>query len=366
VGVVGLGRTPDGFMGLDRTANVVQRSIEAFGSLVDAIVVLSHLGRDGDLALVPKTQGIDVILGGHSHDVFDPPRTALDCGGEVRSISFCDPRPVTVVHSGAYGRYLGRLDLTVSSDPADLGGTPFVRRSAVVASRYSLLPVNDALPERGDLVDLLEPYREALVQAGLEQPVAFAPAAISRRKPARGDSALGNFVTAAMRAVARADLAVINSTGVRADLPQGEVTMDDFFEVLPFEDSLVIMNISGADLEKAFTDLAEDSCARDRVTQAEVDGVSLALGCPRAASAEVPGGEAIQAHRTYRVALASFVTEQGGWFSGLGTVVERGPPIRDVVIAAARSGRPCAANHSALPCIDAGSGAVVDGRISWR
>jgi 5'-nucleotidase len=368
VGVVGLGRVPDDAIDLDRCAAAVERTIAGLATPVDAVVLLSHLGRDSDLSLIPKTAGIDIVLGGHTHDILEPPKSVSDCGEGVRSRLHCDPRPVTVVHSGAYGRYVGRLDLTLSSDPADQTGLPPSKRARLVATRYSLLPVNEAVPERPDLVELLEPYREALAKAGLERPVAFAPSAISRRKPAGGDSSLGNFVARAMRVGAGADLAVINTTGVRADLPQGELTVDDFFEVLPFEDFVLTLDIRGDDLARAFVDVARASCDRSKISQAEIDGGTAVLDCTGSASADVSlGGEPLEAGRTYRVAVASFLTEAGQWFRDRGRLVDRGRPIRDIVVGAAQSGRPCPSSApSELPCVDAASGALADGRISWR
>lgn len=369
VGLVGLGRSADDPVNLDGCAAAVERSIAEFAAPLDAVVVLSHLGRDADLSLVPRTAGIDVVLGGHTHDVLEPPKVVADCGEAIRSRSHCVPRPVTVVHSGAYGRLLGRLDLTLSTAPTDVSAESPVQRSAVVASRYTLLPINDSLPERPDLVELLEPYRAVLVDAGIERPVAFAPVAVSRRKPAGGDSALGNFVTHAMRVAAGADLAVINATGVRADLPEGELTVDDFFEVLPFEDAIVVVELTGREIRRAFADIARSSCDRGRVSQAEVDGAAVVFACEPSGSALVDvAGEPVLPDLTYRVALASFIAEKGQWFEGLGTDVERGGAIRDVVIGAALTGRPCSTPRaiSELSCMDAASGAVVDGRISWR
>jgi 5'-nucleotidase len=367
--VIGLGRDPATAVSLDANALAVEQALAGAGSPVDAVVVLSHLGRDADLALVPKTAGVDVVLGGHTHDVLDPPSSVMDCGDGARLRMPCDRRPVAVVHSGAYGRYLGRLDLTLSTDPSDVATRLPPRRSSVVESRFALLPVNETLPERPDVVDLLAPYRRSLIEAGFEQPVAFAPAQVSRSKPRRGDSALGNFVTHAMRMDCGADLALINSTGVRADLPKGELTVDDFFEVLPFEDSLVVLDISGQDLDKAFTEIAEDSCRRSRTSQAEIDGATVVFGCSGSSSAETAvGGELLDATRFYRVAAASFVAEKGQWLAGRGVVVAQGRSIRDVVITRARNGPPCGASglSSGLSCVDAASGAVVDGRISWR
>lgn len=363
---IGLGRTPDGPVNLADCASAVRRAVAEQGASVDLVVVLSHLGRDLDLALVPRTSGIDVVLGGHTHDVLDPPAIVMDCGPDLRARMGCASRPVMVAHPGAYGRYLGRIDVVVSSDPADRA-VRGAGRSAVVESQAALLPVNAALPERPDISEMLEPYADALARAGFGRAFAFAPGSISRQKAHGGDSALGNFVARAMRVSARADLAVVNATGVRADLPKGDLSPDDFFEVLPFDDSLVTLDVSGADLESAFSDVARASCARNRVSQAEIDGGAVVLSCNPARAALSVDGRPLAPGATYRVAAVSFLTDEPGqWLSGRGRRLADGPPVRDVAMAAARSAERCAAAPADLPCVDGRVGAEADGRISWE
>lgn len=73
----------------------------------DVVVCLSHLGwlgaKDGDEAFIQATEGIDVVLGGHSHTYFDAARTVKNRAG----------RDVLVSHMGKNGRYVGLMELEV-------------------------------------------------------------------------------------------------------------------------------------------------------------------------------------------------------------------------------------------------------------
>ena len=70
---------------------------------VDAIVLLSHNGMDVDLKLASRVTGIDVILGGHTHDVVPRPVTVSNSGGKT-----------LVTNGGSAGKFLGVLDLDLA------------------------------------------------------------------------------------------------------------------------------------------------------------------------------------------------------------------------------------------------------------
>lgn len=373
--VIGLGHSPDAAPDVADCAARVQRVVDAAGA--DVVVVLSHLGSDLDERLVPLTTGIDVVLGGHTHDVLVPPALVHDCGASLAARRSCRPRPVPVVHSGAYGRYVGKVALALSTDPADAesrlrdqGGPNGAARRATVADVHAtLVPVAENTEERADVLELLEPYRRAMDQAGLSRPVAFAPKAISRTAPRGGDSALGNAVTQAMRAVASADVALLNGTGIRDDLPAGVLTTEDVFRVLPFDDRLIVVEVTGRALRDAFERIRVDSCARDRTSQVQLDGATLSLSCGSHAAADLRvGGHPLELETTYRVATASFLTASGQWLEG---TADAGAPVdaetlRDAFLDAIDALPSCASDAGLLPCLDAAAGAATDERITWR
>src|SRR6476620_3480382 len=84
---------------------------------VDAVILLSHNGMDVDLKLASRVTGIDVILGGHTHDAVPQPISVTNAGGVT-----------LVTNAGSNGKFLGVLDLELA-------------RSKVANVRYRLLPV---------------------------------------------------------------------------------------------------------------------------------------------------------------------------------------------------------------------------------
>src|SRR5262245_36895420 len=109
---------------------------EARGKGAQAVVLLSHNGMDVDLKLASRVTGIDVILGGHTHDAVPEPVAVENRGGKT-----------LVTNAGCNGKFLGVLDLDVK------GGT-------VTDRRYRLLPVfADLLPPDPEMDALIRRLR---------------------------------------------------------------------------------------------------------------------------------------------------------------------------------------------------------------
>jgi len=105
---------------------------EARGKGAQAVVLLSHNGMDVDLKLASRVAGIDVILGGHTHDGVPQPTSIANRAGKT-----------LVTNAGSNGKFLGLLELDV-------------RNAKVADIRYRLVPV---------FASLLQPDRdmEALI-----------------------------------------------------------------------------------------------------------------------------------------------------------------------------------------------------------
>ena len=107
------------------------------------------------------------------------------------------------------------------------------------------------------VLNLLKPYSDSLNKI-LGQVIGFATATLYNKQP---EGPLGNFAADAMRAMAaqefntKVDVAVINSGGLRSHLPKGEITLRHIYEVMPFDNLVVLQELSGVQL-KAFLDHA--------------------------------------------------------------------------------------------------------------
>lgn len=215
----------------------------------DLVIALTHLGIEkgenekfaGDVTVAKAVPGINVIVGGHTHDALKEPKIV----GET-----------LIVQAGDYSQYVGRLDLTYDSDA-----------KKVTASTYQLLPVNfkkqvkytekdayfmyadKAYPEDPAVTDAIRPYVETAGQL-LTQPVGEALVKLDGdRKLVRAqETNLANLVTDAMRAKTGAEIAFITGGGIRADIAPGKITYRDILTVQPFGNTLVVMDLTGEQL----------------------------------------------------------------------------------------------------------------------
>jgi len=108
--------TPNWTFGI-RESEMQEVVNEARAKGAQAVVLLSHNGMDVDLKMASRVTGIDVILGGHTHDGVPVPVIVKNPDGQT-----------VVTNAGSNGKFLGVLDLDVKG-------------KAVVGFNYRLLPV---------------------------------------------------------------------------------------------------------------------------------------------------------------------------------------------------------------------------------
>src|SRR6201999_2718296 len=128
--------TPDWTFGI--RDDELQKLVDGLRSndKVDAVVLLSHNGMDVDLKLASRVRGIDVILGGHTHDAIPQPIAVKNAGGTT-----------LVTSAGCYGKFLGVLDLELA-------------KGRVSDVRYRLLPVfSELLKPDAAMAALIEKIR---------------------------------------------------------------------------------------------------------------------------------------------------------------------------------------------------------------
>ncbi|RME21875.1 MAG: bifunctional metallophosphatase/5'-nucleotidase [Deltaproteobacteria bacterium] len=271
-------------------AEAARVAVAALEPQVDLVVGLTHIGIDQDRALAEAVDGIDLIVGGHSHTRMERPERVDD---------------TWIVQAGCYGRLLGIGELTVEDGAiTDLRWTP-----------QELDP--DQLPVEPDpeLVDLVDGYTARLTER-FSEVVGEAPVTLSRL--GGGETPLGRWAADAVRLAADADVGVYNAGGLRSDLVAGPVTLGDLYDVFPFGNRVVTFELTGEELVGLLLNTAAAVVADNR-GMPQLSGVHfewrLRLGAPELVRAEV-GGAPLDLARTYRVATNSFVADQ--WQRNLG------------------------------------------------
>ncbi|MFH1807322.1 MAG: 5'-nucleotidase C-terminal domain-containing protein [Pseudomonadota bacterium] len=191
------------------------------------------------------------------------------------------------------------------------------------------LAVDDRFPPAADVERLIASYRGE-VEAEMLVAVATAPVAITRGRP---EGTLGNLIADSIRTAAErntgqpVDLAFSNAGGVRNDIPAGKVTVGTLFEVMPFDNSIVVFELSGEDLQRTLDSLA----ARGGDP---MSGARYLLKDGRAQDLTI-GGRPINPKGRYRVATNDYVFDGGGRIAGLDRatrVVRTGVLLRDALI----------------------------------
>jgi 5'-nucleotidase / UDP-sugar diphosphatase len=319
----------------------------------DIVVALSHMGLHEDIHHATTIPGIDIFIGGHHHIATRPPIVVTN---EVTD------RAIPVVHSGAFSKFVGRVDFVV-------------RDGEILSFDHTLRPVanfkNEAgeyqLSRKPEVLDILEEYEEALAsQYNTAQVIGYANETLRRYSITGGDSMLGNFTSEAMRFYpgVETEIALTNTLGIRADIPAGEITVDALFNSMPFDNTITTMFLSGREVQELLDYVSNRSTDRGCSSQAQVAGIEFTMVCnpdnPHAADIRI-NGIALDPDGTYELATNNYIAHGGSGFEVLErntTQVDTGISIRDVVMSAF-------IQHHTLPQAEAGV-CVEDGRIATR
>jgi 5'-nucleotidase/UDP-sugar diphosphatase len=300
VGILGLAypdtpgiTKPQNVAGLDFRGAVetVQRYLPELEEKTDLIVVLSHLGLDGDQALAGAMDGIDVIVGGHSHVFLDRPSVV---NGTI------------ILQAGAKGQDLGRLALTLDLATGQVSN---------ISTGKVLLPVTGQVAAVNQEVKSLVDAALAQAAETINQPIGESEVALEPQR--EGEFALGNLIADAMLATDidghAADMAFYNNGGIRAGLPRGPITFGQLYAVLPFDNQLMALDLSGSQVLK----ILEHSVS-NRAGSLQVAGVTFHFRMAKPAGQRVTeatvGGVPLDPERVYRVVTIDYLASGGDGF----------------------------------------------------
>ncbi|WP_086593060.1 5'-nucleotidase C-terminal domain-containing protein [Hymenobacter crusticola] len=166
-------------------------------------------------------------------------------------------------------------------------------------------PVGKALPEDAQVAAVITPYRQRVTQQ-MSEVLGSAPVPLTKNP---GESPLGNFVADLQRQRAAAalrepiDVGVVTNGGLRTSLPAGAITLGSVFELMPFENELVVLDTPGPVMQQLFEYAARIKMALSNVTYT-VD----AAGKP--ANIRI-GGQPFNPAKTYTVAISDYLAGGG-------------------------------------------------------
>jgi 2',3'-cyclic-nucleotide 2'-phosphodiesterase (5'-nucleotidase family) len=271
-----------GGMSMTDQESLVRELVATIDHKTDLIVLITHNGVDGDRELARRLEGsgVDVIVGGHSHTRLKQPEIE---GG------------ILIVQAGSKMTNLGRLDLKVEDD-------------RVVAYSGHLVDLwSDGTYADPELTKLVQGYEHAVMDEFGRQ-IGTNSDDLTK---GRGESNLGNWLADTFRASAGADVAFINSGGIRKGLKAGPVTALDIHEILPFANNLVTVELTDRQLAAIVQQNADNSVSRKHGIL-QVSGIRYTYRkAPGGETAEVQeiliGGQHLKAGGVYRVAMPDFV-----------------------------------------------------------
>lgn len=293
------------FTGEIDAANQAVAELEAQG--VNKIILVSHVGYYNDILFAKHVPGLDVIVGGDTHSLLgkasDLEAVGLrqsydsqtgpfdgmshdgieneDLGSYPTTVTGPDGNPVHVVQAWSYAYGLGILNVEFDADGVATQAQgqitipvagPFLRNGAAVSPEVHA-QILQAIEESPILTlgevdskmdELLTPYREQM-DASLEQVIGVISETMSNtRIPgafAAGETPTGSYaaqvVSDAFKDTNPAiDFAIQNAGGVRTSFLQGDFTVKDAILALPFSNTIVMIDMTGAQIRKVLNEAA--------------------------------------------------------------------------------------------------------------
>ncbi len=259
---------------------------ELRGEGVDLIIVLSHLGYPQELELAKETDGIDVLLSGHTHNrVYKP----------------VIQNNAIVIQSGCHGSFVGKLDL-------------FMNNGKIENYEHKLIDINDSIKEDKKVKKMIETIY-APHQPMLDTIIGETSTGLHRYNVM--ESTMDNLLLTSITRSSGTEIGFSNGWRYGAPIPPRKITINDIWNIVPTNPPISICDVSGEDLWNMMEENLEHTFSRDPYNQ--MGGyVKRCKGINVYFKVENPEGKRIQEFfigdnrldfgKTYK---ASYLTEQG-------------------------------------------------------
>lgn len=268
-----------------QTADRMVRQLRAKGATV--IVAVTHLPMSQDKELAQRFP-IDIILGGHEHVLLQ---------------SLVGKTPIFKVASDAQN--LGRVDLTID-----------IQKKRVASMDWDIIPVVPGIADDPAIMSHIQQYETDLNEK-LGQSVGRTAVNLDARQSANrsGETNLGDFLADTYRQQTGADAALINGGSIRSDklYPPGTLSRRDILSILPFDNKVVKLSLSGSALKEALENGVSETGESGRFPH--ISGMRFTYDPERPAGSRILEvtihGQPLADTQTYTLATTSFL-QRGG------------------------------------------------------
>ncbi len=268
----------------------------------DHVIVVSHIGVEKDREIAKNVAGIDLIIGGHSHT---PLRTPEVVNGTY------------IVQDWEYGKSLGRVDL-------------YYYNKELVGFSGGLVEYDEKVKADAEIEKLVQEV-VTKVEESMKDVIGKTEVNLDgeRTQVRAMETNLGNFVADALIAKTKtiagyeADVALVNGGGIRASKVAGEITKKDLYSILPFPNTLTIVEATGADVKAALEVSVKGAEKADDLPGSflQVGGLSFVYDVKKPVGERVMevkiGGQPLDLAKTYKIATNDFITSGGDGYSML-------------------------------------------------
>lgn len=286
-----------------------QLAVDMLHEISDYVIVLGHIGTVDDGAysitspmIAKNVKGIDLFVDGHSH-------TVLPEGLKVDD--------TLIVQAGEYLKYVGVVQVRVENNKVK-----FVYPFLISASDVND-PANSALAQSVGVIAVPEDARvkayvdseKAKMDKHLNKVVARIPMNLegARENVRTRSTNLGRLLARAMSSESGADFSITNGGGIRASISRGDVTVKDINTVLPFNNLLTVVELTGDEvyqvMEQGYSKLPETNGG---FTQTDLS-VRYDKNAPVGSRIKslLLNGKELDRNKVYKVASNDFLTAGG-------------------------------------------------------
>jgi len=299
----------------------------------DLIILLSHLGYEPDLDFARSAINIDVVVGGHTNTILMKPEVIKN--GAANGIG-----GTLIMQGFKWGVYIGRLDLTLDAK---------TKKIKSYEGGLNLIDSKISADESSAVSLLIKKYEKLMNEkVNIKLGVSSSEMTYSDDQKHKRDLPLGILVCDILKKAGGADMALINSGGIRDMLPKGDITLATVLKILPFDNSIATMELSGADIKAIFEFIA---AKYGGISGYQFDsGVSVTLDLKAKKARDIKiNGAALDEKKLYRLSTISYMAEgnQNGsvFFKNAKNLKDDGFYLRDAVIEHVKTNSPITASE---------------------